>query len=92
MYNVAINVSKHVSLHRDAKDTTLWILVIEYVHIHLTVDLETGRWSLYRDGVRLQGAIHNDVQGLFEGMSNMYLRVEGGVHYFDNLLIYTVNN
>jgi hypothetical protein len=64
----------------------------EYVHIHMTIDLETGRWSLYRDGVRLQGAIHNNVQGLFEGMSDMYLRVEGGVHYVDNLLIYTVNN
>ena len=41
MYNVAINVSKHVSLHRDAKDTTLWILVIEYVHIHLTMYYQT---------------------------------------------------
>ena len=64
----------------------------EHVHIRMIIDLETGRWSLYRDGVRLQGAIHNDVPGLFNGMDTMYLRVESGVHYFDNLLIYTVNN
>ena len=40
MYNVAMNVSKCLPT-RDAKDTVLRILVIEYVHIHLTMYYQT---------------------------------------------------